>query len=118
MVLCRTSVFKNLFLVVATLAIAACGGSGGGSSAAIESDADRSNAPVISQILTDIRFIPQEYGGITTTPFQSIEFFVEADVIDPQGLGDIDFIGQHGEIILAISSVAKQYDTNNLVIVE
>ena len=87
----RTLRLIQLFLLLAGIALVGCGG-GGGASTTVKSDEASNESPVIADILTDIRLIPQESGGVTRVPFESLKFFIEVKVTDPEGLADIDYI--------------------------
>jgi hypothetical protein len=84
--------------------LTACGGGGGGSgggdstppanASEVASDTQANNPPEIGRVLTGIRNIAYIGGESTDSDSQShsIEFFVNAEVIDPDGFDDLKYI--------------------------
>jgi len=81
--------------------LTACGGGGGGgdstppaNASEVASDTQANNSPEIGRVLTDIRNIAYIDGESTGSDSQSdsIEFAVNAEVIDPDGFDDLKYI--------------------------
>jgi|GEM_PF-1299582 len=90
-----------LLLLALTMILTACGGGGGGgdstppaNASEVASDTQANNSPEIGRVLTDIRNIAYIDGESTGSDSQSdsIEFAVNAEVIDPDGFDDLKYI--------------------------